>query len=65
MTQLTSELAQYRDDFVYQNVISKVLNVLLIRLYDTIDQTLAIRSLSSEFPRTISWRGCGTCVSSS
>ena len=39
VTQLTSELAQYRDDFVYQNVISKVLND-LIRLYDTIDQTL-------------------------
>lgn len=39
VTQLTSELAQYRDDFIYQNVISKVLDD-LIRLYDTVDQTL-------------------------
>jgi molecular chaperone GrpE len=39
VTQLTSELAQYRDDFVFKNVVSKVLRD-LIGLYDTLDQTL-------------------------
>jgi molecular chaperone GrpE (heat shock protein) len=39
VTQLTSELAQYRNDFVFKNVISKILHD-LIHLYDTLDQTL-------------------------
>jgi molecular chaperone GrpE len=39
VTQLTSELAQYRDDFIFKNIISKVLHD-LIALYDTLDQTL-------------------------
>jgi molecular chaperone GrpE (heat shock protein) len=37
--QLTSELAQYRDDFIYKNVTSKVFRD-LIQLHDTLDQTL-------------------------
>jgi molecular chaperone GrpE len=39
VTQLTSELASYRDDFVFKNVVSKVFDD-LINLYDTLDQTL-------------------------
>jgi molecular chaperone GrpE (heat shock protein) len=39
VTQLTSELTAYRDDFVFKNVVSKILSD-LISLYDTLDQTL-------------------------
>jgi molecular chaperone GrpE (heat shock protein) len=50
VTQLTSQLAQYRDDFVYKNVISKVFRD-LIQLYDTVDETLepaVLKGISTE-----------------